>query len=182
MCDKTGAVRGTTILTVRRDGKVAMAGDGQVTQGAVILKAAARKVRKMRDGEVLVGFSGATADAMSLLERLEKRLEEYKGSVRRAAVELAKEWRTDRVLRRLDAQVLVCDRDATLLVSGLGDVLEPDDGCAAIGSGGPFALAAARALLRNTDLPARAIVEKAMEITAEICVYTNSRFVFEEIP
>ena len=182
MRGKAETTHGTTILAVRKDGKVAMAGDGQVTQGTIILKATARKVRKVRNGEVLVGFSGATADAMALLERLEKRLEEFKGNARRAAVELAKEWRTDRILRRLDAQVLVCDKEITLLVSGLGDVLEPDDGCIAIGSGGPLAMAAARAMLRNTDLPARAIAEKAMGIAAEICIYTNSRFVFEELP
>jgi ATP-dependent HslUV protease subunit HslV len=174
-------VRSTTILAVRRNGKAVLAGDGQVTQGSVILKATAHKVRRMRNGEVLVGFAGSTADALALAERLEKRLDEYKGNTRRAAVELAKEWRTDRALRRLDAQVIVCDRDVTLMVSGLGDVLEPDDGCVAIGSGGPFALAAARALLRNTDLPARSIAEKAMQIAAEICVYTNTRFVFEEL-
>ncbi len=172
---------GTTVLAVRRDGRVAVAGDGQVTLGQTVLKQSARKVQRLRHGQVLAGFAGSTADAMALFERFEGKLEEYGGTLRRAAVELAKDWRTDRNLRRLEAMLIVADRSETLMITGQGDVVEPDEGVAAIGSGGSFALAAARALLRFTELPAREIAEQAMRIASEICLYTNDRITIEEL-
>ncbi|MFH1809026.1 MAG: ATP-dependent protease subunit HslV [Pseudomonadota bacterium] len=163
----------TTILAVRRDGMVAMAGDGQVTFGSTVVKASARKVRTLHDDNVLAGFAGSTADAFALFEKFEGKLKEYNGQLTRAAVELAKEWRMDKALRRLEAMLLVADRERTLLVSGTGDVVEPDEGVHAIGSGGPYALAAARALLKHSTLPADRVVREAIHIAADICVYTN---------
>jgi ATP-dependent HslUV protease subunit HslV len=171
----------TTILAVRKDDKVAMAGDGQVTLGETVMKASAQKVRRVHDGKVLVGFAGASADAMALLERFEGKLEAYKGNLSRAVVELSKDWRTDKVLRRLEALILVCDKSETYLVSGTGDLFKPDDGIIAVGSGGPFALAAARALIKNTELSAREIATQAMDIAADICIYTNKNITIEEL-
>ncbi len=173
--------RGTTILCVRRNGKVAIAGDGQVTMGSTILKHNARKIRKMYGDKVLAGFSGATADAFTLFEKFEGKLESYRGNLTRAAVELAKDWRTDKILRRLEALLIVADAEHTFIISGTGDVIEPEGGVAAIGSGGPFAQAAARALFENTNLSARDIVEKSMKIASEICVYTNENINIEEL-
>ncbi len=173
--------RGTTIIAVRRDGRVAMAGDGQVTMGETVMKSNARKVRRIADGKILVGFAGATADAFTLFERFEGKVKEHGGDITRAAVELAKEWRTDRVLRRLEALLLVADRKATLLISGTGDVVEPEEGVIAIGSGGSFALAAARAYMDGSGLAAREIAEKALRIAAGICIYTNSEIIVEEL-
>lgn len=167
-------LKGTTILAVKDAGGVAMAGDGQVTLGQnVAMKHTARKVRSIYKDKVMIGFAGATADAFTLSERFEKKLEAHSGNLTRAAVELAKDWRTDKYLRRLEAMLLAADAETILIISGTGDVIEPDDGLAAIGSGGPYALAAARALARNTELSSREIVERAMRIAAEICVYTN---------
>lgn len=175
-------VRATTILCVRNGGRVAMAGDGQVSVGQTIMKHNARKVRRMHDDKVLAGFAGSTADALTLFEKFEGKLQAFAGNLRRAAVELAKDWRTDRVLRRLEAMLVVADSESSLLISGLGDVLEPDDGLLAIGSGGNYALAAARALLRHAPaMSAREIAESAMRVAAEICVYTNDRFIIEEL-
>ena len=171
----------TTILCVRRKNKVAIAGDGQVSFGATIIKRSAKKIRTMQDGKVLAGFAGSSADAFTLFERFEGKLSEHRGNLTRAAVELAKDWRTDRVLRRLEAMMIVADREKTFTISGTGDVLEPDDEVTAVGSGGPYALAAARALVVHTDLSARKIVEEAMRITAEICIYTNERISIEEL-
>ncbi len=164
---------GTTILAVKRGDVVAMAGDGQITFGDIRLKRGARKIRTLADGRVLAGFAGAVADALTLFEKFEAQLDEHNGNLRKAAVELTKEWRTDRYLRRLEAQLLVADSDQILLLSGEGDVIEPDEGVIAIGSGGPFALSAAKALLDETPLSAKEIVEKAMHIAAELCIYTN---------
>ena len=172
---------GTTILVVRRDGKTVMGGDGQVTFGSTVLKGNARKVRKLGEGKVLAGFAGSVADAMTLFDRFEAKLREWGGNLTKAAVELAKDWRTDRVLRRLEALLLVADKENIFIISGNGEVIQPDDDAAAIGSGGPYALAAAKALLRNTDLSAREIVEKAMMIAGEICIYTNQNIVIEEV-
>ncbi|MFO7726748.1 MAG: ATP-dependent protease subunit HslV [Desulfonatronovibrio sp.] len=175
-------LKGTTILAVRNNNQVAMAGDGQVTFGqAVVMKHTARKVRRMYKDQVLAGFAGATADAFTLFERFEARLEEYRGNLLRASVELAKEWRMDKYLRRLEAMLIVADKDNILIISGNGDVIEPDDGIAAIGSGGAYALAAARAMVHNTQIPAGEIVEKAMNIASEICVYTNNNIILEKI-
>ena len=174
-------MKSTTILCVRRKGRVAIGGDGQVTLNATIMKQGARKIRKVYGDKCLTGFAGATADAFTLLERFEKKLEQYNGNLTRAAVELAKDWRTDRMLRRLEALLIVADKDQTLILSGTGDVIEPDDGIAAIGSGGPYAQAAARALLRHTDLDALEIVKESMEIAGEICIYTNDRIICEEL-
>lgn len=173
--------RGTTIVAVSRDGRVAMAGDGQVTLGATVLKHTARKIRLLHEGRVLAGFAGATADAFTLFERFEGKLGEFRGNMRRAAVELAKEWRTDRVLRKLDALMVVTDGKDLMLLSGGGDVVEPDDGVIGVGSGGPFALAAARALLRHTALPPAEIAREALMIAAGICIYTNENATVEEI-
>ena len=173
--------RSTTIVAVRRDGKAAMAGDGQVSLGQTIMKGHAKKVRRIADGKVVAGFAGATADAFTLLDRFEAKLKEHRGSLQRSAVELAKDWRTDRYLRRLEAMLVVMDAESTLLISGTGDVINPDEGVIAIGSGGSYALAAARALLRNTDLSASDIARRSLEIAAEICVYTNDEIIVEEM-
>ena len=178
---ETPIFRSTTIVAVRRGGEAAMAGDGQVSLGQTVMKGQARKVRRIAEGKVVAGFAGATADAFTLLDRFEAKLKEYRGSLQRAAVELAKDWRTDRYLRRLEAMLVVMDADTTLLISGTGDVVEPDEGVIAIGSGGSYALAAARALVRNTDLPAAEIARRSLDIAAEICVYTNSEIVVEEM-
>jgi ATP-dependent HslUV protease subunit HslV len=172
--------RGTTIVSVRRHGKVAMAGDGQVSMGNTIMKGNARKVRRLAGGRVIAGFAGGTADAFTLFELFEAKLEQY-GNLTRAAIELAKDWRTDRRLRRLEALLCVADNDASLIISGNGDVIEPEDDLMAIGSGGAFAQAAAKALLENSELGAREIVEKALGIAADICVYTNRNVVVEEL-
>lgn len=172
---------GTTILTVRRAGKVVVGGDGQVTLGNTVMKGNATKVRKIYGDKVIVGFAGATADAFTLLERFEAMLERHGGQLKRAAVELAKDWRTDRVLRKLEAMLIVADKDASLLVSGTGDVIEANDDLIAIGSGGPYAQSAARALFDSTELSARDIVEKGLEIAGEICIYTNHTRTIEEI-
>ncbi|MDB4908937.1 MAG: hslV [Gemmatimonadetes bacterium] len=164
----------TTILAVRRDGKVALGGDGQVSMGDTVMKSRANKVRTLKGGRVLAGFAGSAADALTLFEKFEEKLERYPGNLPRAAVELAKEWRSDRVLRRLEALLIVADSQNGFLLSGTGEVIEPDDGVLAIGSGGPYALAAARALYSNTDLPPKEIVERALTIAGEICVYTNT--------
>ena len=174
-------VRSTTVIAVRRGPQVAVAGDGQVTFGEMVMKTTARKIVRLRGGSVLAGFAGSTADALALSERFEAKLEEYGGVLRRAAVELAKDWRTDRMLRRLEALLIVANNSETLLVSGNGDVIEPEDGIAAIGSGGGYALAAARALMRGTELSAREIAEQAMRIAAGICLYTNEEITVEEL-
>ena len=174
-------IRGTTILSVRHRGNVVMAGDGQVTVGQTIMKRNARKVRRLYQERVLAGFAGAGADALTLFERFETKLGQVNGNLRRAAVELAKDWRTDRFLRRLEALLVVADRESSLIVSGTGDVIEPEDGICAIGSGGNYALAAARALVQHSDLDARRIAEEAMRIAAQICVYTNDEIAIEEI-
>jgi len=174
-------VRSTTVLAVIRDGRAVMAGDGQVSVGQTIMKEKAVKVRAMYKDTVLVGFAGAAADAFSLFERLEGKLEKYKGNLTRAAVELAKDWRTDRILRRLEALIIALDRDHMLVISGTGDVIEPDEGVAAIGSGGPYALAAAKALLAHSDLDAPSIAREALKIASSICVYTNEQIVVHEI-
>jgi len=179
---QTPSFHATTIVSVRRDGRVVMGGDGQVTLGNTVVKANARKVRRLgRDGRILAGFAGATADAFTLFELFEAKLEKHGGQLVRAAVELAKDWRTDRRLGRLEAMLAVADAEASLLISGNGDVLEPEDGLIAIGSGGPYAQAAARALLRHTRLDARAIVESALEVAGEICIYTNQNRVIESL-
>jgi ATP-dependent HslUV protease subunit HslV len=175
------APHGTTILAVRHRGRVVLAGDGQVTIGQTVMKHHARKLRRLYQGKVLAGFAGATADAFTLFEKFEQKLEAMNGSLKRAAVALAKDWRTDRILRRLEALLVVADADSTLVISGSGDVIEPDDGVIAIGSGGNFALAAAKALVKHADLDARAIAEESMRIAAAICVYTNDALVFEEL-
>ncbi len=174
--------RSTTILAVRREGQVVVAGDGQVSLGDTIMKNRARKVRRLYDDRVLVGFAGASADAFTLFEKFEAKLEEYRGNMTRSAVELAKEWRTDRALRHLEALLIVCDDNTTLVISGNGDVIEPDENVIAIGSGGPYAQAAATALLKFTDLDAAAIAREALAVTADICVYTNAEFVIESLP
>ena len=171
----------TTILCVRRKNKVVIAGDGQVTLGNTIMKANARKIRKTHHDKVVAGFAGSTADAFTLFEKFDGKIEEYNGNLKRSAVELAKDWRTQKMLRNLEALLAVADADCSLIISGNGDVIEPEDGIMAIGSGGQFALAAARALSNNTDLDARDIVEKSLEIAASICIYTNPNFDFEEI-
>lgn len=173
--------QGTTILSVRRDGKVVIGGDGQVTMGNTVMKASARKVRRLYQGKVIAGFAGGTADAFTLFERFEGKLEKHSGNFTRAAVELAKDWRTDRMLRRLEALLIVADTNNTLIISGNGDVVEPDRDLAAIGSGGAYAQAAAVALLDNTELDARNIVEKAMKIAADICIYTNYNLAVEAL-
>ena len=174
-------MRSTTVVAVRRDGAIAMAGDGQVTMGETVLKGTARKVRKVYDDKIVVGFAGATADAFTLFERFEGKVKEYSGDITRAAVELAKEWRTDRMLRRLEALLLVADTSTILEITGNGDVVEPDHGVIAIGSGGAYAQAAARAYLDASSLTAREIAERSLQIAADICIYTNSEIVVEEI-
>jgi len=173
-------MRSTTIVAVRRDGAIAVAGDGQVSVGNTVLKHGARKVRRIGDG-VLVGFAGSAADGLTLFEKLEQKLDAFHGSLARAAVELAKDWRTDRVLRRLDALMVVADREHVFVLSGGGDIVEPDDGVAAVGTGGPYALAAARALLLHSDLGAEEIAREALRLAAEICVYTNERVTVETL-
>lgn len=173
--------RGTTILSVRRDGKVVIGGDGQVTVGSTVMKANARKVRRLYKDKVIAGFAGGTADAFTLFERFEAKLESYHGNLVRAAVELAKDWRTDKFLRRLEALLAVADKDSSLIITGNGDVIEPEEGIMAIGSGGAFAQSAARALLANTKLSAKSIVEKSLTIASEICIYTNNHFTIEEL-
>lgn len=174
-------IRGTTILCVRRGSHVVLAGDGQVTMSNVVLKANARKVRKMHEDKVLAGFAGSTSDALTLFERFENKLKEYRGNLTRAAVEMGKDWRTDRVLRRLEALMIIADVTRTFILSGTGDVIEPDDNICGIGSGGQYAVAAALALLRNTELSAREIAEKSMDIASDICIYTNKSVLFEEL-
>jgi ATP-dependent HslUV protease, peptidase subunit HslV len=171
--------RGTTILSVRRDGKVALGGDGQVTLGNVVIKASARKVRRLYHDRILAGFAGGTADAFTLFERFEAKLDKHQGNLLRSAVELAKDWRTDRILRRLEAMLAVADRETSLIITGLGDVLEPELGLIAIGSGGPYAQAAARALLENTSDDAETVVRKSLGIAADLCIYTNQNLVVE---
>jgi ATP-dependent HslUV protease subunit HslV len=173
--------KGTTILCVRRNGQVAIAGDGQVTMGNTVLKHNAKKIRRMFGDKVIAGFSGATADAFTLFEKFEGKLESYRGNITRAAVELAKDWRTDKILRRLEALLIVADLEHTFIISGTGDVIEPEGGVAAIGSGGPYAQASSKALFENTSLSAREIVEKAMSITSDICIYTNKYITIEEL-
>lgn len=173
--------RGTTIVSVRRGSQVAVAGDGQVSLGNTVMKGNARKVRRLYDGKVVAGFAGGTADAFTLFERFEDKLGKHSGNLTRSAVELAKDWRTDRMLRRLEALLCVADREASLIISGNGDVIEPENGLMAIGSGGAFAQAAARALLENTELSAREICERALHIAADICIYTNHNLTVEEL-
>lgn len=174
-------IRSTTVICVRRDSKVVMAGDGQVTLGQEVLKATAKKLRRLYNDKILAGFAGSTADAFALFSRFEAKLEQFNGNLSRSVVELAKEWRTDRALRHLEALLLVADAKSTYLVSGNGDVIEPDEGVAAIGSGGPFALSAATALMRNTRLSAKRIAEEAMLIAGKTCIYTNDQVTYEEL-
>jgi len=175
-------LRGTTVIAVRRGNAVVVAGDGQVSYGDTILKHTASKVRKVHNGKVITGFAGSTADAFTLFERFEAKLKDYNGNLARSAVELAKDWRTDRLLRRLDAMLIVADKEKTFLITGAGDVIEPDEGVLAIGSGGPYALAAARALMKHSELTASQIARSAMEIAAWICIFTNTQITMEEIP
>jgi len=174
-------IHSTTVICLRHQGKVVMAGDGQVTMGQTVLKATAQKVRRLYKGKVLAGFAGATSDAFALFSRFEAKLEEYHGNLSRAAIELAKDWRMDKSLRQLDALLIVADEHNTFLISGTGDVVEPDDGIITVGSGGPYALAAARALVKHTNLSAREIAQEALRIASEICVYTNQNFTIEEL-
>lgn len=174
-------ITGTTIIAVRHRGKIAIGGDGQVTLGNTVMKHGARKVRRLYKDQIIAGFAGSTADAFTLFEKFESKLEQYHGNLYRAAVELAKDWRMDRMLRRLEALLIVADRDRVLVLSGTGDIIEPDDGVAAIGSGGPYALAAARALMHFSELDATAIVQEAMRIASQICIYTNDKIVVEEL-
>ncbi len=178
---RSARIRSTTVLVVRRENQVVMAGDGQVTMGNTVVKGTARKVRRLHDGRVLAGFAGSAADGLTLFERFETKLKDTGGNLLRAAVELAKDWRLDRSLRRLEALLLVADRERTLILSGTGDVIEPDGAAAAVGSGGSFALAAARALAENTTLSAREMAERAMKIAGDICIYTNNQHAFEEL-
>lgn len=178
---KSPLVRSTTVLLVRRDDKVAMAGDGQVTVGETVMKTGARKVRRLYNDKILAGFAGATGDAFSLLTRFEGKLEQYHGNLDRAAIELSKEWRTDKILRNLEALLVVADNKSSFLLSGNGDVISPDDGLLAIGSGGSYALAAARALVAHTNMTAREIATEAMRIAGEICIYSNSNIIVEEL-
>ncbi len=172
---------GTTIVAVQRDGQVALGGDGQVTLGNVVVKGTGKKVRRIYNNEVLVGFAGATADAFSLLDRFEAKLEKYHGNLTRSAIELAKDWRTDRILRRLEAMLIVANKDGMLILTGNGDVLDPEEGVCAIGSGGSYAQAAAQALMRNTTLSAREIVEKSLQIAGDLCIYTNHNHIIETL-
>src|SRR5213082_482021 len=175
------SIQATTILCVRRKGKVAIGSDGQVTFGSTVVKQTAKKIRRLYNDRILAGFAGSAADSFALFARFESKLEQYRGNLERSAVELAKDWRSDRMLRRLEAMLIVLDKSSTFLLSGNGDLIEPDDGIVAIGSGGPYALAAARALGANSDLDARTIAEKSMTIAGEICVYTNAKIVVEEL-
>jgi len=181
MSQKEQKIRSTTILLVRRGRRVALAGDGQVTLGDTVMKSGARKVRRLYNDKILAGFAGASADAFSLLTRFEGKLEQYHGNLERAAIELSKEWRTDKVLRHLEALLIVADEKSSFLLSGNGDVIAPDGGALAIGSGGPYALAAARALLEHTEMDARRVAEEALRIAAEICIYSNQNIIVEEI-
>ncbi|MDD8020452.1 MAG: ATP-dependent protease subunit HslV [Acidobacteriota bacterium] len=174
-------IRSTTVICIRHNGQVVMAGDGQVTMGQTVLKSTAQKVRRLYKGQVLAGFAGATSDAFALFARFETKLEEYRGNLSRAAIELAKDWRLDKSLRQLDALLIVADASNTFLISGTGDVVEPDDGIIAVGSGGPYALAAARALIRQGNMAAREIALEALNIASEICIYTNNNFTVEEL-
>jgi len=174
-------IRSTTVLLVKRDGKIAMAGDGQVTLGETIIKGNARKVRRVSNGQILAGFAGSTADAFSLLSRFETKLEQYQGQLERAAIELSKDWRTDKYLRNLEALLIVADKRDAFLISGKGDVIASDDGLLSVGSGSMYALAAARALMKHTDLTAKQIAEEALRIAGEICIYSNSDIILEEI-
>jgi ATP-dependent HslUV protease subunit HslV len=174
-------IHGTTVICVRRDAKVVMAGDGQVTMGQQVMKHTARKIRRLFNDKVLAGFAGSTADALSLFERFEGKLQEHHGNLAKSSVELAKEWRKDRALRHLEALLIVADAKGTFVLSGNGDVIEPDDGVTSIGSGGPYALAAARAMLKHTKLGAKEIAQEAMRVASEICIYTNSHFTVEEL-
>jgi ATP-dependent HslUV protease subunit HslV len=174
-------IRSTTILAVRHENRAVMAGDGQVTFGQTVVKQSARKIRRLYNERILAGFAGSAADSFALFARFESKLEQYRGNLERSAVELAKDWRTDRILRRLEAMLVVLDKTSTFLLSGNGDLIEPDDGIVAIGSGGPYAMAAAKALAANTTLDARAIAEKAMAIAGDICIYTNKQIVLEEL-
>ena len=174
-------IRSTTVLSVRRDGKVVLAGDGQVTLGESVIKHSAKKIRRLYNDKILAGFAGSTADAFTLFSRFEAKLEQYHGNLGRAAVELGRDWRTDKFLRNLEALLIVSDKDQTYLLSGQGDVIEPDSGIAAIGSGGPYAQAAAQALLDHTQLPARQVAEEAMKIAGKMCIYTNDRVTIEEL-
>jgi ATP-dependent HslUV protease, peptidase subunit HslV len=174
-------IRSTTVICIRKDGHVAMAGDGQVTMGETVVKQGARKIRRLYNNQILAGFAGSTADAFSLFSRFETKLEEFRGNLARAAVELAKDWRTDRALRHLQALLVIADKEKTFLLSGTGDLIEPDDGIVAIGSGGPFALAAARALLNHSSLSAREIATEAMNIAGNICIFTNLSITVEEL-
>jgi ATP-dependent HslUV protease subunit HslV len=174
-------IHATTVLAVRHNGRVVMAGDGQVTLGTTVVKERARKIRRLYKDQVLAGFAGSAADAFALFARFEAKLEEFRGNLERSVVELARDWRTDRYLRRLEAMLIVMDRNSTFLASGTGDLIEPDDGLVAIGSGGPYALAAARALVRHSALDARAIAEEAMRVASTICIYTNSHVTIEEL-
>ena len=178
---KKHSVHSTTVLSVRRDGKVVMAGDGQVTLGEGVVQHIPRKIRRLYQDKILAGFAGSTADAFALFARFESKLEQYHGNLGRAAVELAKDWRTDKMLRQLEALLLVADANQTFLISGRGDVIEPDDAVAAVGSGGPYALAAAEALIQHTELPARKIAEEAMRIAGKMCIYTNEKVTIEEL-
>jgi ATP-dependent HslUV protease subunit HslV len=172
---------GTTVLCVRKDGKVAIGGDGQVTLGQIVLKHNAKKIRKMYNNSILAGFAGATADAFTLFEKFEGKLETYRGNITRAAVELAKDWRTDKILRRLEALLIIADKEHSFIISGNGDVIEPEDGISAIGSGGPYAHAAAKALIEHTQLEPKKVIEEAMKIASKICIYTNDSISIEEI-
>ena len=174
-------IHATTILAVRHDGRTVLAGDGQVTFGTTVMKHGARKIRRLYNDSILAGFAGSAADAFALFSRFESKLEQYRGNLERSAVELAKDWRSDRILRRLEAMLIVSDRATTFLLSGTGDLIEPDDGIVAVGSGGPYALAAARALVRHSGLNAREIAEQAMAIAGEICIYTNQNLTIEEL-
>lgn len=174
-------IHSTTILALRHRGHSVLAGDGQVTFGQTVIKQGARKIRRLYNDRILAGFAGSAADSFALFGRFESKLEQYRGNLERSAVELAKDWRSDRILRRLEAMLVVLDTKSTFLLSGTGDLIEPDDGVAAIGSGGPYALAAARALAQNTEFDARSIAEKAMQIAADICIYTNANIVMEEL-
>ena len=178
---RTPEIRSTTVLLVKRDGKTAMAGDGQVTLGETVIKSNARKVRRLANGKILAGFAGSTADAFSLLSRFETKLEQFQGQLERAAIELSKDWRTDKYLRNLEALLIVADEKDAFLISGKGDVISSDDGLLSVGSGSMYALAAARALVKHTSLSAREIAEEALRITGEICIYTNTQLVVEEI-
>ncbi|MBI2092032.1 MAG: ATP-dependent protease subunit HslV [Deltaproteobacteria bacterium] len=171
----------TTIIAVRKGGSVAVAGDGQVSMGNTVMKKTAKKLRQLNDGKVVAGFAGSTADAFTLFEKFEAKLSEFRGNITRAAVELAKDWRTDKILRRLEALLVVADKEKTFLISGTGDVIEPDDGIAAIGSGGPYALAAARAMVKHSNLSAKEIAEEAIRMASDICVFTNDQIIVEEL-